>query len=497
MPGRTGGRRPGYRPVRGSPPCASGLDREAPHDYAAGSLVPAPGRPTLLRPRTKGRASPGPGASEAPVRIGLGLDFGTTNSAVAVARENGEEALARFAGLDGRAGAFRSLLFFPAPDEGSRSHPESLAGPAAIARHLEDEEPGRLIQSMKSFLASRSFTTTRVFDATFALEDLISIVIDHLRDAASEQLGGDGARVVVGRPVRFVNARDENDDAVAASRLESALRRSGFDRVELEYEPVAAAYHYEGRLERDELILIADFGGGTSDFSLLRVGPGQRGRPHHERSVLGTEGVPVAGDAFDGKIVRHLVAPRLGRDSEVESIFGKVLPVPRWLYTNLERWHHVSFLRSRKTLEILYQLRRDALEPDKLEALIHLVENDCGFRLYEAVQRAKLALSVGEHAVFCFRDDAVEIEAPLTRRDFETWIAAELEAIGAGVDRLLARSGVPVAEIDRVFMTGGSSLVPAVRRLFEERFPGADRIRSGEELTSVARGLALRALQPA
>jgi hypothetical chaperone protein len=430
------------------------------------------------------------------MRRGVGIDFGTTNSAVAVAEEGGRPALARFPAASGSGHAFRSLLYFYLDEDSTPGRPGSLAGPDGIARHLADEEPGRLIQSMKSFLASRHFHATRVFDATFPLEDLISLVIDGLRAAAEAQLGGLEGALVVGRPVRFVHARSQKDDEIAVSRLETALRRSGFARVELEYEPVAAAYHYERELARDELILIADFGGGTSDFSLVRVGPSQRGRSPAERDVLGTDGVAIAGDAFDGRIVQHLVAPQLGRNSRHRPLFGQEMPVPLWLYTHLERWHHVSFLKSRKTLGLLYALRRDSLEPEQLDGLIHLVENDLGYRLYEAVQRAKFALSQRSETRFQFRDDPIEIDCALTRADFEGWIAEEVAAIAACVDRLFERLGVGRGEVDRVFMTGGSSLVPAVRRVFVERF-GAARIRGGEELTSVASGLALRALETA
>jgi hypothetical chaperone protein len=427
------------------------------------------------------------------MRRGIGLDFGTTNSAIALAEEGGKTALAQVAAPEGQSHAFRSLLYFYLEEPPTPQRPASLAGPAGIARYLEDEEPGRLIQSMKSFLASRQFISTRVFDATFALEDLVSRVVDGLREAAESEFGPLGNALVVGRPVRFVHARSAKDDEIALSRLATALRRSGFERVEFEYEPVAAAYHYERKLDRDELILIADFGGGTSDFSLLRVGPSQLGRPSAERDVLGTDGVAVAGDVFDARIVRHLVAPQLGRDSRHRPLLGQDMPVPRWLYTHLERWHHLSFLKSRKTLEILYELRRNSLDPEKLEWLLHVVENDLGFRLYESVQRTKFALSQRGEARFQFRDDPVAIDCTLTRADFEAWIAADVRAIADCVDGLLESVRVPPSRVDRVFMTGGSSFVPAVRRLFEERF-GEERIRCGEELTSVASGLALRAL---
>jgi hypothetical chaperone protein len=401
----------------------------------------------------------------------VGIDFGTTNSAIAVL---GGDAAPE---LDG---PLRSILHFH-PERRERSgRLVPAVGPRAVEAWLESRGEGRLIQSAKSFLASRLFTSTNVFGTTFSLQTLVSYILRELRALGEARFGPLGARAVVGRPVAFAGA----DEALALRRLRAALLEAGFRDVRFELEPIAAAWEYERRLGRDALVLVGDFGGGTSDFCLLRVGAGRR--------VLGHAGVPVAGDAFDGKLVRHLVSPRLGRGDAFESIFGRVLPVPSWLYAHLERWHHVSFLRSTRTLRLLHDLRRDALDPGPLEALLHLVEHDLGFELYQAVQRAKLELSLKDATRFVFREGPLAIETLVTRADFEGWIAEELSAFEACVDDLLSRSSVAPADVDRVFLTGGSSLVPAVRRIFERRF-GAERLDAGDEFVSVARGLALSA----
>jgi hypothetical chaperone protein len=426
--------------------------------------------------------------------VAVGVDFGTTNSAVGWVGADGAPVLARFAGPGEGPGSetFRSVLYLDRGEEGAEPL-RVAAGPEAIDRYLAAEErSGRLIQSLKSFLASRLFASTSILGARFRLEELAAHILAPLREAASAALGAPVVRAVVGRPVHFVNADGAEDEELALARLGAALRNAGFREFEFEYEPVGAAWHYERGLERDELILIADFGGGTSDFSLLRVGPGVRAAGDRARALLGNDGVALAGDAFDGKLVRHLVAPLLGRGAEFRSVFDRVLPIPGWIYAHLERWHHLSFLRSPKTLQLLLDLRREALEPEKLAALLQLVEHDLGFLLFRAVERTKRALSGAEEARFRFEHEALCIDRPVTRAQFEGWIAEELAAIARCVDGLLRRARVPAAGVDRVFLTGGSSLVPAVRRLFEDRF-GAERLRSGGELTSVASGLALRA----
>jgi hypothetical chaperone protein len=389
--------------------------------------------------------------------------------------------------------SFRSVLYLEQVKEKSgarRVH--SFTGPAAIEHYLEAEKKGRLIQSLKSYLPSRTFTGTSIFGHHYTLERLVSQMLSDLRENAERQFGTPIRHALVGRPVRFVGAESEADDAYAVSRLRSAFASAGFERVDFEFEPVAAAYSYESTLNHDELILIGDFGGGTSDFSLLRVGPGVRHRGRSAQDLLGKSGVALAGDAFDARIVRKLVSPALGSDSYARSL-NKTLPaVPAWIYSNLERWHYLSFLRTRDVMEILRTARLRALEPGKIQALTDLIEEDLGYQLHQAVQRVKFELSHSDAAEFRFSDGSMDLRISVTRDGFEAWIANDLHAIEGCIDSLLATSGVDPRQIDRVFLTGGSSFVPAVRRIFAKRF-GEDRIRSGNEFTSVAHGLALSA----
>jgi hypothetical chaperone protein len=422
----------------------------------------------------------------------VGLDFGTTHSSIALYEGSGAPRLASFAaggGRDGRTQAFRSILHFEPDLEDVRRPPRVRAGPAAIDRYLETSGDGRLVQSIKSFLASALFERTEIFGATYELEDLIGRLVAELRREAERELGPLGSRVVVGRPVCFAGQAAVADEQLALSRLRSALARAGFDEVVFELEPVAAAHHYGLQIAGPERVLIGDFGGGTSDFSVLRLAPGD-GRAHTE--VLATAGVAIAGDAFDAKLVRERVAPALGRGTSYRNPFGDVLPVPRWLYAHLERWHHLSFLKSSSTLALLADLEREALEPERLRAFMRLVREDRGFHVYRAIEAAKHELSKQDESRVRYRDAGFALDTAVARHDFETWIATELERIEASVDQALAGAGTTDAQIDRVFLTGGSALVPAVRHIFERRF-GAHRIRGGEELTSVASGLALRA----
>lgn len=426
----------------------------------------------------------------------VGLDFGTTNSSVAAMVADGGIQLAQFPAAAGATASFRSLLYF---ERDARRQVHSYAGPNAIAHYLSpqdhsDNGRGRLVQSLKSYLPSRSLTGTEVFGRRYTLEDLLARILRELRTGAEAVFGAPVHQAVVGRPVRFVGSNAEADDDFAVERLREACARAGFTDVHFEYEPVGAACAYESTLDHEELVLIGDFGGGTSDFSLLRVGPslrqGDQGR------LLGNSGVGLAGDAFDAKLVRHLVSPALGEGS-LERSGTKLLPaVPAWIYANLERWHYLSFLRNRNVTEILKGARARALEPEKIEALQALIEYDLGFQLHAAVQQLKYALSQQQQAQFQF--DALEsglrLRIPVTRAEFEGWIEEELALIAGAVDSLLTRAGVSPAAVDRVFLTGGTSFVPAVERIFSSRF-SPERITRGEAFTAVAHGLALRAEQ--
>ena len=404
-----------------------------------------------------------------------------------------EVQLASFSAFGQDTFSFRSVVYLEqVKTEAGARRVHSSTGPAAIQHYLEAEKKGRLIQSLKSYLPSRTFTGTSIFGRHYTLERLVSQMLTDLRENAERQFGQPIRHALAGRPVRFVGAESDADDAYAVSRLRSAFELAGFESVEFEFEPVAAAYSYESTLDHDELILIGDFGGGTSDFSLLRVGPGVRRRGRSAEDMLGISGVALAGDAFDARIVRKLVSPALGSDSFARSM-DKMLPaVPAWIYSNLERWHYLSFLRTRDVMEIVRSARLRALEPKKIQALTDLIEEDLGYQLHQAVQRVKFELSSSDAAEFRFFDGSMDLRISVTRTDFEAWIADELHAIEGSVDSLLASSGVDSRRVDRVFLTGGSSFVPAVRRIFTRRF-GEDRVRSGNEFTSVARGLALSA----
>jgi hypothetical chaperone protein len=411
---------------------------------------------------------------------------------VAVADRSGYVTTARFHYEDIDAETFRSILFFVPPEKNPRTPMKSYAGPEAIHHYLHGESGGRLIQSIKSYLSDSTLRSTNLFGRNYRLEELVSFLLRSLKSAAASSGLPTGVRAVVGRPVRFVGSKGPADDLFALSRLTEALSLAGFSEVQFEFEPVAAAYSYEALVDHEELLLVSDFGGGTTDFSLIQIGPEARKLKDAKRRILANAGLGIAGDDFDAKLIRHLVAPLLGRGSMCRLV-GKTATMPNWPYAKLEHWHQLSFLKSKENMEALRSLRAQAVEPEKIANFIFLVTEDLGFKLHSAVQRTKYELSSKSKSLFSFRVPGIEISATVTRKQFEEWISEELHSIANCLDELLKQAEIRPTQVNRVFLTGGSSFVPAVRALFEQRF-GASRLASGSEFTSVAKGLALRAL---
>jgi hypothetical chaperone protein len=415
----------------------------------------------------------------------IGIDFGTTNSAIAVADGGGPARVLPLPRPDGTTVAYwRTVLCFEPADDGVPMR--TTAGAPAIARFAESEGVARLLQSIKSHLAAASFVDTVIFGRRFKVEELIATYLRALRAASPIELG---RRAVIGRPVRYWGAETEADDERAVTRMRAACALAGFDDITFAYEPVAAAHAYATRLDHDELVLIADYGGGTSDFSVVEVGRG-------DARVRATSGVGLAGDAFDARVVDHVIAPALGKGSRYTVEFGGAAPVPAWIYNSLRRWHHLSLLKSAETSRLLERIADGALEPERIARLVRVVDDDLGLPLHAAVEATKVALSRADAAQFDFARPGVVIGAHVPRAAFDGWIEEELAAIDLAIDAALDRAGAAAASIDRVFATGGSSLVPAVRARLAARF-GAEKIVGGEELTSVAAGLAEMAARPA
>lgn len=412
----------------------------------------------------------------------IGIDFGTTNSVAALGDDDGGATLVDFAGPEGASAVFRSALCFW-QDEDMRGGLAHEAGPWAIKEFLDFPQGSRFLQSFKSVAAAASFEHATIFEKRLRFEDLGHVFLDHLRKHAGSALSDLPERVVVGRPVRYVGARP--DTALALQRYDLMFAPLGRE-IHYVYEPLGAAFSFAARLTDPATLLVADFGGGTSDFSVVRInapGAAQRCVP------LGSTGIGIAGDRFDYRIMDHLVLPMLGKGGTYRS-FDKLLEIPAGHFADFGDWARLALMRNRRTLEELARLQRSATDKDAIGRMIAVVENELGYPLYDAVGGLKRTLSQDEHGHFHFAGGGLTVEAEVRRSEFEDWIAPDLARIGETVDAALEQARLTPEDIDHVFLTGGSSLIPAVRRLFEERF-AEHKIDSGQELTSIAHGLAL------
>ena len=417
--------------------------------------------------------------------VSIGIDFGTSNTVVALASPDGTTEAIRFRHNGASLNVYVTALCFWDEHHGTSRITQVEGGPYAVEQFLEGRHAYRFIQSFKTFAASASFQETRIFRDRYRFEDLLAAFLRTLIRHAGGSLDLNAQRIVIGRPVQF--AGHSPDDALAMARYHQAFSRFGASHAHYVYEPVGAAFFYARGLNRDATVLVADFGGGTSDFSVMRF---SREGGQLSADPLGHSGIGIAGDAFDARIVDQVVAPRLGKGGLYRSMGDKLLTLPNHYYANLSRWHQLALMKGSGDLKELRELARLAVDPEPLEAFIDIVEHDHGFALYRAVSDTKVALSGAEDTRFRFAAGDTVIEAEITRDDFESWIAPDVERIAATLDGSLMRAGIGAGEVDRVFLTGGTSFVPAIRRLFVERF-GEERLTSADQFESIAYGLAL------
>ncbi|SOE18702.1 hypothetical chaperone protein [Hoeflea halophila] len=414
----------------------------------------------------------------------LGLDFGTTNTVMARVSEGAETSSVSFQSPAGTGDTMRTALSFIKDPQLGASALQVEAGSAAIRAFIDNPGECRFLQSIKTFAASSLFQGTMVHARKFQFEDLMEVFLRRLQHYAGDNWPSDAKRVVTGRPVHFAGSNP--DAGLAMRRYSDALTRLGFPELHYVYEPVAAAIYFARNLDHDATVLVADFGGGTSDFSLIRF----ESRAGRVSAVpVGQSGVGIAGDQFDARIIEHLVAPEIGKGTQFKS-FGKRLDVPGSYYRNFSRWNQLSIFKTTREFADLKALVRQAVEPDKLELFIDLIEHDEGYQLHRAVSAAKMALSEADEAEFRFPALGKAGEKIIERQDFEAWIEPDIASITAALEDVLEKTGTNACAVDKVFLTGGTSFVPAVRRIFTGRF-AADRIETGGELISIAHGLAL------
>ncbi|MBP6506256.1 MAG: Hsp70 family protein [Opitutaceae bacterium] len=410
-----------------------------------------------------------------------GIDFGTSNSSVTI-WDVERRTLVRDPRI---AGVESSFMYFPYT---LRRDPP-LIGDAAKLRYVQDEMRGRFFQAIKTILPNRTFTETIVNNQPFLLEDLIAFFLRFLKAKADAVTGQDVKRVVLGRPAVF--STDPEEDKLAQDRLHRAAQLAGFEEIHFQYEPIAAAFAYESRIARPERVLVGDFGGGTSDFTVVQLDPRRQGLTDRAGDILATGGLPVAGNKYDSATMWHKLTPRFGRGATYES-WGKQLEVPDTLHRQICQWDQIVFLRNATKLDLIWRLARLANDPVAFTRLEALVKENQGFALFQMIEGAKIALTTHATAPLRFTHPRIPLNEELSLAEFNHNSADLTAQITGKLDDFLARAGINLASVETVFLTGGTSLIRSLRGEFIARF-GADKIRDGGEFTSVGDGLALSA----
>ncbi|MDB5588294.1 MAG: Hsp70 family protein [Devosia sp.] len=408
-----------------------------------------------------------------------GLDFGTSNSTMGIATRNGGP---RLLALEDGKPTIPSVLFFGFEDDTIHF------GRAGVAEYVTGAE-GRLMRSLKSVLGTSLIgDSTRVKARSYGFVEILGIFIAELKQRAEAELGGPVDSVVLGRPVHFVDD-DAVADAEAQKQLEGAVRAQGFKHIEFQFEPIAAALDYERQVSDEQLALIVDLGGGTSDFTVIRVSPERSKKPQRADDILATAGVHVGGTDFDRLLSVAKVMPELGLGSETRD--GKrYLPVAP--YHEFATWHRINRLYHAKPLRDLIGTRNEARRPDLVSQFIALVEDRQGHRLAGAVEEAKIALSDATEHRFHFESRGAKIDTVMGNADLARALDNSVERIAATIDETLARAGVGAKAIDSLILTGGSTLVPVIVARLRAMFPDAALVRT-DVLGSVGLGLAMEA----
>ncbi|TPL91082.1 Hsp70 family protein [Mesorhizobium sp. B2-3-12] len=407
-----------------------------------------------------------------------GIDFGTSNSTVGVIR-NGK---ARLVPLEGEQPTLPSAVFFNFEDG------HTYFGRRAIGDYTDSIE-GRLMRSLKSVLGSSlAHEKTRIKARQIGFIDIIGLFIGHLKARLEEDAGGPVENVVLGRPVQFVDD-DAQADAQAQGELEKAARAQGFKHIAFQFEPIAAALDYEQKVTREELALIIDMGGGTSDFSIVRVSPERSRSTDRKDDILASRGIHIGGTDFDRLLSIAHVMPQLGYLSPTKD--GK-RNLPASYFIDLATWQRINLVYTAKAMTHLRQIRYEAARADLVDRFIHIVEHRYGHALAALVEKAKIELTDRLSAEVAVKLPDAAFAAGITRDWLETTIARDIERVTETVAQTIRDAQVKPSDITAVFLTGGSTAIPLARREILSLVPRASVIE-GDMFGSVGLGLALDA----
>lgn len=413
------------------------------------------------------------------------IDFGTSNSLLGAADSKNVYPLAPLDPFASDPTVMRSLIYFDPSNK-------EWFGEQSIQQFTHNSMSGRFLKSFKRFLPIQSFEGTIVNGRYCKLDDLIACFLREIRQRANEHFKQDVQKVVLGRPALF--SEEPKLDQLAQTRLESAAKKAGFTSIEFLPEPVAAAYRYRLEMSKEEHVLVADFGGGTSDYTILKLSKSD----FKPEDVLAIGGAPIAGDALDGSLMKNKVSKNLGADVQYKAPFGSnILTMPKGMMSYLCSTSYINLLNSRENKDFLNRVEAWSLGPDdhkSMEQLKVLLENQLGFSVFESIEKAKRDLSEMESTHVSFHYPGLDIEDPLSQQEFKNFSEPEIRKIFHALDETLKKAGLNANQIDRVCATGGTAKALLIREGLLQRFDSS-KIENFRNFTSIVEGLSERARQ--
>ncbi|NCD71701.1 Hsp70 family protein [Mucilaginibacter agri] len=408
-----------------------------------------------------------------------GIDFGTTNSALAVYDEESKEITSTI--------IIPSLIYFY-HEFSAVNEKNYVVGEEAIAAYLNDNMRGRFIKSIKQILSRSSFTETRIHNKRYTAHDLVAIILKELKERADKLMEVDCRKAVIGRPV-FFDDDDVKKDTLAQTRLSKAAEIAGFEEVRFQFEPIGAAFAYEKKLVKKENVLVADLGGGTTDFTYLVLDPVKVGSKDRKNDMIASGGIYVGGDSFDSAFMWEKGTPYFGKNTQYEATPGKILTVPKSLFANICSWEQMNFFnvpRIKKDIDDYYYYSGNNRQ---FKNLITLLENNLGYSVFQSIEKTKISLSKADTTSFTYHKMDIDIDEDISLSVYEDIIAKDVARIANYLDKFMLENNIDAENIDSLFLTGGTSMVSSIQKLFKSKFPHVN-LNSGDNFKSVAIGLA-------
>ncbi len=412
----------------------------------------------------------------------IGIDFGTSNSTCALL-DNG---LARLLPLEGDKTTLPSSLFFAQSGD-------IYFGRQSYKAYLDGEE-GRFMRGLKSILGTSLMEERTIINRrAINFIDIITIYLRHIKQRAEKHIGAEVHDVVLGRPVHF---HDDNPqaDQLSEQALHHIAQNIGFKNISFQYEPIAAAFAHERSLKGDQLALVIDLGGGTSDFTVIKLSPQKSTQVNRADDILATTGIRIGGTNFDQKLSISSFMPHLGLGSDYRSDMDadQIFPLPLTIYHHLSDWPYVNFAQTRQAISETKSLLRTAMEPEKIKRLLNIQESGLGHALLQTIEQTKIDLSAAQHIHADLSPVDLDISVSVSRETFETAIQDQITRISTSIDDCLAQAKIDHDAIGLIILTGGSSELPIINQMVANKFPAAS-LSNDNKFGSVGLGLAYNA----